>query len=101
MVILGKILAGRPIFICTRTERRVKLVHLVNGLSDHPATLPRKQPRFKRYFPFSGWPLRELRVPPSWIHPFWSLGSTSANNLPVLSGPATALHQVLNHQFKP
>ena len=33
--------------------------------------------------------------------PSGQLVSTGANNLPVLPGPATALHQVLNHHFKP
>ena len=33
--------------------------------------------------------------------PSAQVGSTGANNLPVLPGPATPLHQVLNQRFKP
>lgn len=44
-------------------------------------------------------------VSPGWLHPESTpsghMGSTGVNNLPVLPGLPIALHQVLNHQFKP
>ena len=44
-------------------------------------------------------------VSPGWLHPestpSGGMGSTGVNNLPVLPGLPIALHQVLNHQFKP
>jgi len=41
---------------------------------------------------------------PAWLHPVSTfsghIDSTGENNLHVLPGPGTLLHQVLNHQFK-
>jgi len=38
---------------------------------------------------------------PEWLHPFWSCGEHKCNQFALLPRPATPLHQVLSHQFKP
>jgi len=63
--------------------------------------------------PFSGSSSGPRDALPSVAGPYMSPGqlppestpahvwSTGASNVPVLSGPATPLHQVLNHQLNP
>ena len=72
------------------------------GLSGHIALLLCKQPKLKRRSLSWGWPLYEpWGVGEECVFPSGHLGSTGASHLPVLPGPASSLHQVLNHQFKP
>lgn len=83
----------------SHTERRVKLTPLVKRLSGHVVPL-KKQPWPKSCSPFIGCPY----MSPAWLCPGPTLsghsGSTDTNNVPVLTGQATPLHQVLHHQLK-
>jgi len=78
---------------------RTELTHLLKGLSSNTASFLKTQPRPKRWLPFSGCPYMSPPVPGS--TPSGHLWSTGTNNVPVLPGPATPLHEVLSHQFKP
>jgi len=71
------------------TKRRVELTQPAKTNSDHTAlSLPTLISPYRRL---------------GWLHfetTLGHVGSTGANRLAVLPGPATALHRVLHHQYK-
>lgn len=79
------------------TLRRTELTNWWRGLWH---SIFRSSPGTSNTLPYMAGPHLSPGRPYSGSTPSGHLWNTSANNMPVLPGPAAPFHQVLHHQFK-
>lgn len=70
LAITGEVYTGKPIIRYRKKKKKKRELTQFVKITSYRTLLLRKQPRSKRYPPFSGWPLNEPRVALPWVHLF-------------------------------